>query len=319
MNTKLPNEKFFASIDLQLYPRHGSKSGSSEDQGGHGQPALTSQEAAAILSLEALQAVHGVISHLQRLSIAIWRACTREYNVEAARERDKKDGYDDDERCMRELVKYRFPTASEMRKSKTVEDSSTLKPADRSAEVENEDPVADDVELQELREFLITAMTFRVRRFKYRKRQYDKSVKTQIRKAAAQQTVTRMNTQPTPSQIERNMSTDDKRDQGGLPKHIGSSGPSDQGSERPSYNSALFEPPRSTVSSRISTYSTRSVAGDIQLHWPSRPGPSDPDLTGRLVYRCPYCFDYLEVDEAKNKKKWRSVNISICIFHSHGS
>jgi hypothetical protein len=313
LNTKLPNERNFASVDLQLHPRHIPKSGSLEDPGEHGQPALTVQEVAAILSLEALQAIHDVISHLQRLSIAIRRASAREYNVEAAWERDKKDGHNDgsdDERCMRELVKYRFPNASEMRKSKTAKNSSAPKPADRPAEVKKEDPVVDDVELQKLREFLMTAMSFRVRRFKHRRHQHDKNVKIQIRKAAVQQTVSRVNTQPTPSQIEQNVSVDNKRDHGGLSKRIGVSGPSNQGSERPSFNSTLFEPPRSTVSSRISTGSTRSVAGDIQFHWPGRPNPGDPDPGGRVVYECPYCFDHLEVEEAQDKKRWRSANTS---------
>lgn len=340
LSTTLPDKNTLASVDFQLQAEDESNTGNSDGSSRHGRPTLTAREVATVLSLEALQSCHGIISHLQRLSIAIRRASASEYNVEIARERDKKNGYEegsDDERCMKELVEHRFPTALKLQErqgKRLAEGESSTNKVGPKAEVEVEptleegpddercpkeldehrfpiaenaklevEPTVDDVELKKLREYIITAMSFRVRRFRHRKRLHIKNVEIQRRKAAVRETVPLEDTNAAPSQIERILSEESKQGSGGSTQQNGAS---NRGSERPSYDSALYVPPApSTVSSTFSTGSTRSAIGKIAFYWPSRPHPSEPDAEGKVVYKCPYCFDHLEVEEAQDKKKWR--------------
>jgi hypothetical protein len=127
-----------------------------------------------------------------------------------------------------------------------------------------------------------------------------------MRKAAVRETTSLGNANATPSQVEWAMRAENTQGSGKSKDQTGATSSSNQGSERPSYNSALFVPPApSNVSSIISTGSTRSAIGKIAFHWPGRPHSSEPDAEGKVVYNCPYCFDRLEMEVAQDKKKWR--------------
>lgn len=113
-DTKLPDDQNFGSVDLQLRLNHKSIRGSSENPEENSSHPYTAIEIATILSIEALQTVHNIISQLQRLSTTIRRASAREYDIRLAKERDIKDGIDegaDDEMCMINLVQNRFKEA----------------------------------------------------------------------------------------------------------------------------------------------------------------------------------------------------------------
>jgi len=243
-----------------------------------------------ILSVEALKAVHDTISQLQRLSTAIKRASAREYNVQAARDRDAKYGFNttDDETCMKSLVEHRYPNAAD-----------------------------------ELKEALATALSFRITRFRDRKRRHEWRVKLQERKKVDQkpQPTVQEKPQPLANQIEQTKDDTDKQtpsqlSQGTSPSGV-SSRPSMQGSAVPTFKSELLEPPKSMASSVVSVGSTFSTAGDMRIYWPALPKTRSKDAEGNPFYECPYCFDALEVEETRRKSKWRSVQARTLSPHSN--
>jgi hypothetical protein len=125
---------------------HDAEQASAERRKEDSSQPYTATEIAVILSIEALQAVHDIISQLQRLSTAIRRASAREYDVQLAKKRDIRDSIDEgagDEECMINLVRHRFKNANE-----------------------------------ELCKSLGTALSFRMRRFRNCKRLYDQRIKT---------------------------------------------------------------------------------------------------------------------------------------------
>lgn len=267
LGTRLPDGRDFNSIDVRLRqdsdlahePVDGSEDTSST--------AYTTLERATILSIEALEAVHGIVSHLQRLSVAIRRASAREYSMKWARERDTKDGIDegaDDELCLKNIVKHRYPEA--------------------------------DVEMQDR---LGSAMSFRLRRFRFKKRRHDRQVQEQMRRREARRPpqIQQPYSRPAGSQVEARPTTTSTPATTSFEPSPASLRYHQPESAAPTFSSELFDPPKSTVSSVRSSETTLSVVGDLRVHWPPLPKDSRN--------QCPYCFDELEIEEVRDKRKWR--------------
>jgi len=77
----------------------------------------TASKIASDLSGDALQAVHGLVGQLKKLSTALRRATANEYNVQAARRRGMdKDGNDmgkGDELWAQTIVSFCFPSVTD--------------------------------------------------------------------------------------------------------------------------------------------------------------------------------------------------------------
>ncbi|KAI9660902.1 MAG: hypothetical protein M1821_009229 [Bathelium mastoideum] len=270
---KLPSDLDLRSINIQLHQSLYLSGEVQESAADYPLRAYTAVERATILSMEALLAVHNIISQLQRLSTAIKRASAREYNMQAARERDTKDGVDegaDDELVLKNIVLHRYPNA---------------------------DP--------ELQEVLATAMSFRQRRFRVWKSRHDRRLRAQKRKREAKEPAPLQVSQVSASQIEPRPGTAPPRSVSQQSLTTPSTTKSVPESAAPTFSSEFFKPPQSTASSVRSSETTLSVVGETRIHWPSLPRPRASDVGTQPANQCPYCFDELEVDEMRDKRKWR--------------
>ncbi|KAI9682813.1 MAG: hypothetical protein M1822_006303 [Bathelium mastoideum] len=270
---KLPSDLDLRSINIQLHQSLYLTGEMQESAADYPSRAYTAVERATILSMEALLAVHDIISQLQRLSTAIKRASAREYNMQAARERDTKDGVDegaDDELVLKNIVLHRYPDA---------------------------DP--------ELQEVLATAMSFRQRRFRVWKSRHDKRLRAQKREREVKEPVPLQVSQVSASQIEPRPGMAPPRSISQQSLTTPSTTKSAPESAAPTFSSEFFKPPQSTASSVRSSETTLSVVGETRIHWPSLPRPRASDVGTQPANQCPYCFDELEVDEVRDKRKWR--------------
>ncbi|OCL09885.1 hypothetical protein AOQ84DRAFT_10949 [Glonium stellatum] len=147
-----------------------------------------------------------------------------------------------------------------------------------------------------------------MRRFKHRKRQHDRIAKTPKHKPDFVEPISLQSTplQSTRSQIEQSRGAVDEQSSSQFPKAmITASAQPTQASITPTFKSELFNPPKSNISSVISSGTTLSAVGDVKFYWPGLPTRRMEDLEGNLVFECPYCFDTLEKEEALKKEKWR--------------
>ncbi|KAI9692088.1 MAG: hypothetical protein M1820_009523 [Bogoriella megaspora] len=279
--TELPSNLDFRSIGVHLHRKPDSVDKQQGDVEDDPEKTYTALERATILSIEALQTVHNTITQLQRLSTAIRRASAREYNMQAARDRDSKDGVDegaDDELCLKKIVRFRYPAI---------------------------DPLLQDT--------LGNAMSFRTRRLKYRKQIHVRQDKTMEREGEVKWSLPSNSTilprPSSPNQKRDVMTPKQSIDQ--LPNPTSeSSKHSISISEAPTFSSELFDPPKSQSSSVRSSDTTFSVVDDVRINW-----PSIPKSRGKNNKECPYCFDALEAEETRDKRKWRLVPIcALCYW-----
>ncbi|KAK4161715.1 hypothetical protein QBC43DRAFT_323136 [Cladorrhinum sp. PSN259] len=263
------------------------------DQDGSGSASKAQQGSASdkivnSLSSEALQAVHGLVSQLKKLSAAIRRATANEYNVQAAKRRDvDMDGNDvgkEDEIWAEHIVNYHF--------------------------LNKKDQVPGSTD--EMMDIISTGLSFRMRRFRDWKRHFEKQQKRQEAIAKAELArESELLEDHEDEGAEDNKQEEDSGDTGARESVDtgGSAPPTMQGSvlqprlapSKQSFQSSRFEPTKSVSQSTAVSASVRSVVAGVFMDWP-RP-PQDPTGTGQV--RCPYCFELLDKQEVSSKTKWR--------------
>ena len=238
------------------------------------------------LSGDALQAVHGLVGQLKKLSTALRRATANEYNVQAAKRRDvDEDGNDlgkDDEEWARAIVNHRFPSATDERRA-----------------------------------ILSTGVSFRMRRFRGWRRHNEKHREREQAIAEAELLAREAELRKREEQQEEEEGQKGggkKLQESKAPLNIqlpGDDAPASVAPSKQSFASSKFEAPKSESQSTVSV-SVRSVVAGIYMDWP-RP-PRDVSGTGQV--HCPYCFDRLDDGEIRSRTKWRWVwNYSPLYFH----
>ncbi|KAK0612122.1 hypothetical protein B0T14DRAFT_608066 [Immersiella caudata] len=246
-------------------------------------PVPTASNIASDLSGDALQAVHGLVGQLKKLSTALRRATANEYNVQAAKRRDvDKDGNDlgkDDEDWAQAIVNHRFPTATD-----------------------------------EQKHILSTAVSFRMRRFREWKRHNEKQIERE--QAIAEAELLALEAERRKQEEQRE---EEEQEGGGKRLQESKAGnlrvlgggldniylpghhvPASVAPSKQSFASSKFEAPTSESQSTVSV-SVRSVVAGVYMDWPRPPR----DASGAGQVHCPYCFDRLDYGEIRSRTKWR--------------